>query len=114
MVVDMWKRKGKHEEELGARKENCNSLYKGGAGIWKNHIRSNFDADWVRKSISEGFKVVGQKLGKILVNLYFVGTFFFLFCFWLIEAMCIFFEKILGDFWTNYHVILPYIDAFNT
>ena len=28
--------------------------------------------------------------------------------------MRIFFEFFLDDFWTNYHVILPYIDAFDT
>ena len=64
--------------------------------------------------ISEGSEAVGQKLSKILVHLSFVGTFFFLFCFRLIGPMRIFFEKILDDFWTNYHVILPYIDAFDT
>jgi hypothetical protein len=28
--------------------------------------------------------------------------------------MRIFFEFFWDDFWTNYHVILPYIDAFDT
>ena len=60
-------------------------------------------------------KAVEQKLSKILVHLYFMGAFFFpLFFFRLIEPMRIFFENFLGDFWTNYHVIFPYIDAFNT
>ena len=43
-----------------------------------------------------------------------VVCFFFLFCFRLIWPMRIFFEFFLGDFWTNYHVILPYIDVFDT
>ena len=58
--------------------------------------------------------MIAQKLSEILTYLYFVGTFFFLFSFRLIEPMHIFFEKILDNPWTNYHVIFPYIDAFDT
>jgi hypothetical protein len=43
-----------------------------------------------------------------------VGTFFFLFGFMLIRALCIFFEILLKNFWTNYHVKLPYMDTFDT
>ena len=51
---------------------------------------------------------------EIIVHLWFVGTFFFLFCFWLIDPLRIFFKFFLGSFLTYYHVILPYIDAFDT
>ena len=57
----------------------------------KKRPGSTLDVDWAGKSISEGFKVVGRKLSKMLVHLYFVGFFFFLFCFRLVEPMRIFF-----------------------
>ena len=77
-------------------------------------MRSILDVDWAGKLISEGSGAVGRKLSKILADLYFVGTFFFLFCFRLIGPMRIIFENFWEDFWTNYHVIFPYIDAFDT
>jgi hypothetical protein len=58
--------------------------------------------------------MIAQKLSEILTYLYFVGTFFFLFSFRLIEPMRTFFKKNLDNLWTNYHVIFPYIDAFDT
>ena len=63
-------------------------------------MRSILDVDWAGKSISEGSGAVGRKLSKILADLYFVGTFLFLFCFRLIGPMCIFFKIFLDDFWT--------------
>jgi len=42
-----------------------------------------------------------------------VGTFFPLIFFWCISPLRIFFEKFLREIWTNYHVILPYIDEFD-
>ena len=63
----------------------------------------------VWESISEGFKVVGQKLSKILVHLYFVGRLFFLPFFDLLNQCAsfsknFFFEMTFGFI---YHVIMP-------
>ena len=42
-----------------------------------------------------------------------VGTFFPLIFFWCINPLRIFFKNFLREIWTNYHVILPYIDKFD-
>jgi len=86
----------------------------GGDRTGKKYITLILDVNKAGNSISEGFRGIGQKLSEILTYLYFVGTFFFLFCFRLIEPMRIFFKFFSDNLWTNYHVILPYLDAFDT
>ena len=56
----------------------------------------------------------GVKIEWDNASFIFRGKFFFLFCFRLIDPLRIFFKKNLGKCWTNYHVIFPYIDAFDT
>ena len=84
-----------------------------GCWDWRKIHKVNFGCKLGWEIDFRGLWVNQMKIEQDICSFIFMGIIFFLFCFQLIDAMCIF-KKKLGTLWTNYHVIFPYIDAFNT